>query len=1387
MNCRLKYKIGITEKVSQIIVHNAKSYTAEGDKVIIPLLPNSSKLNTEERQEYAAIEAIKRVDKVYDPKKYGKQASYQVQGNKDIIVTIHPTETLISAYEVKNNQKELEEFIEEEKQRGGYTEEDKGEFFQTGERFIVVSQGIEQIYRDSRKEAEDFIELHSKNWKIDKKDYVIKPVLLSKHSPEQVNKNINTKLTNFLLKQGIKVEYLDKITDEFGGNITAVFNSVKKTIKVAKGEERLDTLPEEVGHSITRGLGNEHPLVKKLFNLIKRTDYKAKLDPRYVELYKGNEADLIEELAGKYIAKAIINEYKEDTNILDTIKKIIKKLLALFTTSNLSDIEQIEKDIQSVSTELAKTVESNELMKFNTKEQPSNPELFQTTGESKYTIHSGFPMMESNLEKLGTEKRFSIRPKFHPTGYYKIDGNYYQITNAYDKQVNISEIKNPDFLKKKSIGNEEIKFEHIEDFYQGKTNMYVYQIQRLEGDIVNQLKESEKTQKKGYSGQKYESELVTISRLLSVLKKRIDRFKKEGEDEKANKAQAQLNELQVKLDKYRKTKDIELLEDLAKEAINRAESFINLAESGKFDDKISDLDFAFAREILEKFTNPLSVGDLNRAAGLWRRLLKLQDNHILDYVEQYDTSDKKITTESLNTEEQKKDIGSYKRWVGKLSTVTNKIGATIGSMINKAHDRVSAKNKVVKHQIEAQIKALTEYQNSKGIQGKDIFNIFIQEANGTTVLTRPFTTEFYNELDKLKSFDDKLTISTYDRDSKSFIPLNVVKYKNENYTTIQNEKPLRDFYSFHKELTNQLKEVLPTKVREDFIANLRVDLYDQIKRGDKTVLKGLAGTFKNLIQVKEVRLGDFQAMEDLKADILDARKYQAKLSPEEKSRDLGQNLLAFAQFVNSYEELSDTLPKVRLLQSHLMESTNFIKSTGPGDRIEGKDTNLAALVEDTIKMQLLGQMKEEGVKIELEDSIDENGDPVKRYVSASQIGDLMLKFNSLLRIGLNPMNAVSNLSFGEVSNFIEASGGRFYSVKNMNDATAIFLKQTIDPDSVINKVLEIVNPLQEIEDYENIESIKTKGQLSSDKIQDIMYTPQKMGEKFIQSRPMIAMMLKQGLITKEGVLTKEGNEFLKDKEKVARFSTKVKGLNEKRHGRYSQRSAAALQQQLWFRVASQFKKWMSSAYEDRFESKYTDNDIGEDFEGRYITLKNTVLKEIGKGNIKNAFTNMFVPLFNSQKLLKENGGNLTELEIYNMRRNLTEAIILMSTVLIFNLLKGGDDDKERRKKPAVKFALEQLNRLAGDLELFYNPKAFNKTFLGAAIPLEKTINDIIKIVVDIPMLLFSDKDKIYYTSGEKKDELKIVADITSATPILSPVVKSIRLFKKDVGYYSPNK
>ena len=140
-----------------------------------------------------------------------------------------------------------------------------------------------------------------------------------------------------------------------------------------------------------------------------------------------------------------------------------------------------------------------------------------------------------------------------------------------------------------------------------------------------------------------------------------------------------------------------------------------------------------------------------------------------------------------------------------------------------------------------------------------------------------------------------------------------------------------------------------------------------------------------------------------------------------------------------------------------------------------------------------------------------------------------------------------------------------------------------------------------------------------------------------------------------------------------------------------------------------------------------------------------------------------------------------------MRKNLTEATILLSIVLLTALAKGGQDDKEWRKKAGTKFLLEQLNRLAGDIDLFYSPKSLNRTLLGSTAPLSKTIDDLITIGINTQYIFSTDDKKAYYQRGSKKREHKFWGNIPDAIPGAKPVVASIRLFKKDVEYLDPTK
>jgi hypothetical protein len=80
---------------------------------------------------------------------------------------------------------------------------------------------------------------------------------------------------------------------------------------------------------------------------------------------------------------------------------------------------------------------------------------------------------------------------------------------------------------------------------------------------------------------------------------------------------------------------------------------------------------------------------------------------------------------------------------------------------------------------------------------------------------------------------------------------------------------------------------------------------------------------------------------------------------------------------------------------------------------------------------------------------------------------------------------------------------------------------------------------------------------------------QKSGEKYLQSRPAIAVMIKEGYLSPKGELTDKYKDA-SDKEK-AQLVDKIQRVNQMIHGRYTQQEAATLQQSVLYRLISQFK------------------------------------------------------------------------------------------------------------------------------------------------------------------------------------------------------------------------
>lgn len=822
-------------------------------------------------------------------------------------------------------------------------------------------------------------------------------------------------------------------------------------------------------------------------------------------------------------------------------------------------------------------------------------------------------------------------------------------------------------------------------------------------DTINIIREDstrlqtryQKEKKSGFNKQDefFKNRIYSLEKRLKSLEKGTEVY---------NKLLTEIKEYKDKTLGAKKSQTASNYEEVGRDTLAKVEEFIISLENGSAKDKDSNL--LYAKDTLDTWREFENLETETRK--LERRLYPFIEKNTIDEVTKYATEKDPITGEKIDA--QNEDIsGNFGvKGFGSLSDLTNYIGRTIGSIIKSAQNRVATKNKQLVTTIQNEVDALAKYAKDSRIDINKIYDLFIQEHGDTTVLAKPMLSK---------------------------------GEKNENYFTIMSTPELKRFYDFYQEQLKKFEQELPIKVGKYFIPNIKND--------------DLLNKLKDKSPLKERKTGN-EFEEDSMLDIVPIQ-FTKPLESKLKSRNLGAVLLQFGMFSNNHKEMTTILPTVRLLQEQLkykrnengkIEVRNFKKNSNPNVTIAGEESNLYKMVDDVINMQVKGKMKADEWNKVYADIFNEKGDKVgEKYVDASGIVDNLLAYNSLLRIGLSPITALSNVTFGDISNIIEAVGGRFMTIKGLKDASNIFMKQTFDEKSVMNKLLEELNPLQELDDYDYIEKVKLTGTavgLTGEKLKEYMYAPQKKGEKWLQSRTMMAVMIKEGYLTPNGELTdKYKDATTKEKQQL---SDRIQRLNQLIHGRYTSKEAATLQQFVLFRLASQFRKWIPAAIENRLGEKKWDNRLQAEIEGRYRT-----------------FTRLTLNLKDTLARLKE--GKLTELEMYNMKKMLIELTLAAASILLYAGLHGGDDDEDKkwRKNPIVKTTLTLLNRVSGDIDFFYNPA--NITHLAKnSVPLAKTLDDLGTAISYIPHA-FGGEGSTYKT-GSRKGYNKFYSKSSSVIP-----------------------
>jgi len=846
-----------------------------------------------------------------------------------------------------------------------------------------------------------------------------------------------------------------------------------------------------------------------------------------------------------------------------------------------------------------------------------------------------------------------------------------------------------------------------------------------ENDSANPLFSKSEDIKKPQS-KSFEKQYVFIKRQISRLEKKIENPRISQDEKEA--LESELKVFKKKFEQAVSEQSKEAFAKIAEGYIDWVETFSNNLPTTADKYVISDLTDAF--NILDSFEG--LTGELQgKIFDLKQKLYPYVEKNNLKLINEFNATGKEITIEQINSQD--RDIGAFAKTLGSLSDVANYIASAIANVIKRAQNNASTKNKLLEAVIQKEVDELSEYAKANNMTMEQVYDIFIQ------------TNDRSNTLELTKRYNNGVLNPNYDKIHD------------------KNNPQLEKFYKFYKRILYASESQLPYKVGNSYILN--------------KVKSDLKSDLKSIIPIETIQVSGFTSNEELLADQV-PDMFRANIPADKKSRDLGSGLLEFAAYANNHAALAEVLPQVRLLQFQLKykQETNgnvverhYKKSADDTKGVLASDSNVYQMADTVIDMQVKGKMKDAKWKpLRWNKKYDVDGNLVSfKQVRAEDVIDKAMKLNSLLRIGFSPISAFANVLFGDIGNFMEGVGGRFYTLKELKAANAVFFKQinytSVNKDSVTYKMLKLLNPLQEMDDYDLGSGIKLNSKkIDVDKALETAYFMQKKGELYLQTTTMLAVLIHDGYLNPDGT---ETSKKMSDQD-VVNMTNKIQKLNQNIHGRYSQREAATIQQHVLARAAMQFRKWIPAAWESRMgEHRELDSRLGVDTEGRYITYKNKFFLPLIQGNIAESFGNLLIPILSSKAALER--GNMSELEIYNMRKNMVELILLSAFTLMAAGLRGDDDDKEWRRKPLVKSGLTMLNRISKDLLFFYNPD--NVTSIAKnAIPLTALMKDLSDVVVSLPHAVYLGDYEV--KRGSKKGLNEFYAeDLVEVIPFISTI------------------
>jgi hypothetical protein len=580
-------------------------------------------------------------------------------------------------------------------------------------------------------------------------------------------------------------------------------------------------------------------------------------------------------------------------------------------------------------------------------------------------------------------------------------------------------------------------------------------------------------------------------------------------------------------------------------------------------------------------------------------------------------------------------------------------------------------------------------------------------------------------------------------------------------------------------------------------------------------------------------------------------KYLTKLTNEERSYDLGKVLNAFALEALAFKHKSQVEDSIRLAQSILEQSLEVARSAkgdqlinrfgevvkvkdlkylqdqveyaieafyGKRKEVQGitskkiytnkaktkykkimEEVKVGRFTNETIKLvESMGGIQLSAAMIDAQPGTIEQVKEFTeaylsantRYVAGSKVGDVLLKYMQIKGMGWNIFGSFTNVTFGWLSNFTHAAGGRDFTTGELLKANRIMLASTSKSLGVNNPTAKKVNALmQKYDVIKELNDAAYEPTTRNNAIRQGMdklapYELQRRGEYFVQGMTMVARMLNTK-VTKDGkeitlwdAYNSEGNfigdardEWQGDADNKShntmflKFSNRLDQVNKTIHGNYDPNSPVRIKKGILGRAIMQFRSWIAEGAANRFEAEKFDLLLGRKRKGRWRSY-------LDLGFLDSAKT-----LF---RLAAGQETKLDELNKENMKRNLVELYQTLGLIGVYFVLKSLDfDDDDEWGKRSANFMINQTLRLQDDLEFYYSPMAL-ENITQNAVPVFNAIRDGYRFVDATKDGIISGEWE--YQGGRKHGENRILWTGAKVLPFGSTMASFLNKTETEEGF-----